>query len=115
MPNEISHFINWTGPFLFYGLLGGIFHFYSNLNRTFCKQTVETLSRSHKENARHIWFRTSVMLLKATVVKGQDIFYLFLPYSLYPNFDKMLKPPLKRDEDKCHPHPQLIDWCLCGM
>ena len=24
---------------------GGIFHFYSNLNTTFCKQTVETLTR----------------------------------------------------------------------
>ena len=32
--------INLTSPFPFQGMLGGIFHFYSNFNRTFCKQTV---------------------------------------------------------------------------
>ena len=36
--------INWTRPFPFKGLLGAILHFYSNYNRTFCKQTVDTLS-----------------------------------------------------------------------
>ena len=35
--------INWTTPFPFKGLLGGTFHFISNFNRTFCKQTVEIL------------------------------------------------------------------------
>ena len=39
--------INWTSPFPFEGFLGGIFHFYSNFHRTFCKQTVETLIRCH--------------------------------------------------------------------
>ena len=34
-----------TGQFPIKGLLGSIFHFYSNLNRTFCKQTVENLIR----------------------------------------------------------------------
>ena len=29
------------------GVLGGIFHVYSNSNRTFCGQTVETLIRRH--------------------------------------------------------------------
>ena len=29
--------INWKSPFPILGLLGGIFHFYSNSNRTFCK------------------------------------------------------------------------------
>ena len=65
--------INWNSPFLFKGMLGGIFHFYSNLNRTFCKQTVEILIRrcvlrsaasdlglhckhmSYKKDARLIW------------------------------------------------------------
>ena len=42
---EVPIFINWTSPFPILGLLGGIFHFYSNFNRTFCKQTVETLIR----------------------------------------------------------------------
>ena len=37
--------INWTSPFMFLGLLGGIFHFYSKLKRTFCMQTEETLNR----------------------------------------------------------------------
>ena len=68
--------INWNSPFLFKGMLGGIFHFYSNLNGTFCKQTVETLIRrcvlrsvasdlglhclhmSHKKDARLIWVNT---------------------------------------------------------
>ena len=35
--------INWTSPFTFSWLLGGVFHFYSNFNKTFYKQTVETL------------------------------------------------------------------------
>ena len=34
-------------PFPFFGLLGGIFHFHSNFDRTFCRQTVETLIRRH--------------------------------------------------------------------
>ena len=71
--------INWISPFPFLGLLGayGIFHFHSNFNRIFCKQTVEALIRrrvmrylisrcavsdlslrclpmSHEENARHL-------------------------------------------------------------
>ena len=38
-------FINWTSSFPIKGLSGGIFHFYSNCNRTLCKQTLETLLR----------------------------------------------------------------------
>ena len=37
--------INWTSLFPLYGLLGGIFKFYSNSNRTFSKQTVKTQIR----------------------------------------------------------------------
>ena len=37
---EFPTIINWTCPFP--GLLGGIFHFYSNFKRALCKQTVET-------------------------------------------------------------------------
>ena len=40
---EFPIVINWNSPFLFKGMLGGIFHFYSSFNRTLCKQTVETL------------------------------------------------------------------------
>ena len=32
-------------PFPFFGLLGGIFHFYSNFKRNFCKETVKNLIR----------------------------------------------------------------------
>ena len=44
---ECPTLINWTNLFPFKGLLSGIFHFYYFLNRTFLKQTVETLIRSH--------------------------------------------------------------------
>ena len=56
-------------PFPFEGLLGGIFYFYSNFNRTFCQQSVDPdqtphsavsdlglhcLPMSHKKDARLI-------------------------------------------------------------
>ena len=55
-----------TSLFQILGVLGGTFHFYSNFNRTFCEQTVETLIRrrvlglhclpvSHKKDTRLIW------------------------------------------------------------
>ena len=44
-PMEFPALINWTSPFPFYGLLDDISHFHSNLNRIFCKQTVETVIR----------------------------------------------------------------------
>ena len=37
--------INWASLFPYQGLLGGILLLYSNFNRTFCKQTAETLIR----------------------------------------------------------------------
>ena len=40
--------ISRTSQFPILGVLGGIFHCYSNFNRTFCKQTVETLIRPHR-------------------------------------------------------------------
>ena len=39
---EFPTVINWISPFLFKGLFDGSFHFYSNFDRTFCNQTVET-------------------------------------------------------------------------
>ena len=38
--------ISRTSPFLILGMLDGIFHFYSNSNRTLYEQTVESLIRS---------------------------------------------------------------------
>ena len=66
--------INWTSPFPILGLLGGIFHFYSNFERDFCKQTMENLIRhckmsdlvlhsllmSHKKDARLIWVNYAI-------------------------------------------------------
>ena len=37
--------INWTSLFPILGLMGSIFHFYSNFDRNICKQTVENLIR----------------------------------------------------------------------
>ena len=39
------NFINWTSQFQFLGLLGCISQFYSNFDRAFCNNTVETLIR----------------------------------------------------------------------
>ena len=44
---EFPSLINWTSHFPFKGLLDDSFHSYSNCDRTFCKQTVETLIRRH--------------------------------------------------------------------
>ena len=51
---EFPSLFNWSGPFPIKGLLGGIFHFYSNFDRTFCEQTVETLIR-RRGLRRLIW------------------------------------------------------------
>ena len=42
---EFPAHIYWTILFALLGLFDGIFHFYSKFDRTFCKQTVETLIR----------------------------------------------------------------------
>ena len=42
---EVPILINWTNPFPLCVLFGGIFHLYSNFDKTFCKQTMETLIR----------------------------------------------------------------------
>ena len=43
--NELPTFIKWTSPFSSSGLLGVVFHSYSNFNRTSCKQRLESLIR----------------------------------------------------------------------
>ena len=40
---KIPTIFKWTSPLPFKRSLGGIFHLYSNFDRTFCKQAVETL------------------------------------------------------------------------
>ena len=42
---KLPTFIKWTRPFSSSGLLGVVFHSYSNSNRTPCNQTVESLIR----------------------------------------------------------------------
>ena len=49
--------INWTSPFPTLGLLGGIFHFYSNSKGNFCLRTVENRIRPYILQ-RLIWFCT---------------------------------------------------------
>ena len=50
-PNGLAYPISRTSPFPFLGFLGGIFHFYSNFNSKFCKQTVETLIRCRRSGS----------------------------------------------------------------
>ena len=40
---KLPTFIKWTSPFSSSGLLGVVFHSYSNFNRTSCKQTLKSL------------------------------------------------------------------------
>ena len=55
-PNGISHSY-YSNPFLFKGVLGGIFHFCSNFKRNLCKQRVVSLIRRCILR-RLIWFCT---------------------------------------------------------
>ena len=50
---EFPTVMNGTIPFPILGLLGGIFHFYSNFKRTFCKRTVKNQFKTPL-----IWFCT---------------------------------------------------------
>ena len=52
---EFLTVINWTSLFPLSGLLGGIIHFYPNLNIPFCKQKV---AMSNKKDARLIWVKS---------------------------------------------------------
>ena len=54
---EFSSLINWTSQFPFEWLLTGSFHFYLNVDRTSCKQTVETLIR-RRIVRRLVWVST---------------------------------------------------------
>ena len=51
-----------TNLFKILGVLCGIFHFYSNFKRNFCKQTVENLifhclPMAHKKHPRLLWVK----------------------------------------------------------
>ena len=71
MSNAFSHSYQLDGLFPILGLLGGIFHFYSNLKSSICKRirgepdqtlrfaasglVLHSLSMSHKKDTRLIW------------------------------------------------------------
>ena len=62
MLNVFPILISWTRQFQILGLLGVIFHFYQNVERRFCKQTVENLvlhrlPMSHKKDGMVIWVK----------------------------------------------------------
>ena len=77
-PNRISHCYKLDQSITALWVVGCILHFYSNFNRTFCKQTVETLIRRrvllasalglyclpmfHKKDARLIWVKCKNIL-----------------------------------------------------
>ena len=67
------------------GVLGGIFHSYSHLNRTFSKQKVETLIKRHvlhcfplfhKMSARLIWINVLYKQYRHLLLKLEIIHYL---------------------------------------
>ena len=69
MPYGFSHLYQLDESISNLGLFGGIFHFYSNFDRTFCKETVENLiaasdpvlhclPMSHKKDTRLIWVKS---------------------------------------------------------
>ena len=74
---KLPTFIKWTSPFSSSGLLGVVFHSYSNFNKISCKQPVESLikhcslrasdldlyylSMFHKKNAKLIWVKFFVV------------------------------------------------------
>ena len=60
---EFPTHINWTSLLPLKGFLGIIFHFYSNYNRTFCKQAVETQIGRHPLS-RLIWVCTFCLCLQ---------------------------------------------------
>ena len=83
--------INWTSPFPILGLLGGIFHFYSNFKRHFCKQTVENLIRCCVL-PHLIWFCTVCRCPTKRMVGlyGLIINFLLNPIKLYSMLQSLL-------------------------
>ena len=71
--------INWVNLFIILGLLGGIFHFYSNFKRNFCQQTVENVIWCHILG-RLIWVST-VCLCPTKMMLGlyglKDVYAMF--------------------------------------
>ena len=55
MLNGISHCYQLKQSSLFEGILVGIFHFYSKLDKKLCNQTVETLIKHRVRQRRLIW------------------------------------------------------------
>ena len=91
--------INWTSPFQNLGLLGGIFHCYSNSKRNFCMQTVENLIR-RRILRRLIWFCTVCRCPTKKIFQGwyqpvkqftsnSDV--TFVRPDLGPNYQQMTK------------------------
>ena len=80
--------INWMSPFPILGVLAGIFHFYSNFNGTFCKQTVETLIRCHV--LRHLIWVYTVCLCPTKWTLGKIWLILFFLCSK-KSFDNSIK------------------------
>ena len=84
--------VDWTCPFSFYVVLDGMFHFCSNFNRTFCKQTVSILIR-HRVLHCLIWVCTVFLCLTKRLISKQ-----FLPSSLF-----------------CFPCPLSMECLMCVL
>ena len=73
--------ISRTSPFLILGVLGGTFHCYSNSNRIFCEQTVETLIR-RRVLRRLIWV---CVVCQCPTKRTLDLYGLSFTKSSYAN------------------------------
>ena len=111
---EFPTVMNWTSPFPILGLLGGIFHFYSNLiehsvskqwrtwsDAAFCGvwSRFHCLPMSHKRDARLIWYilsRLFIAALWSPEVKGLSSWLLFVVFIVI-----LL-------------HSHLVSWDRCG-
>ena len=105
---EFPIIINWTSPFPFQGLLGCILSFYQNSNRTFSKQTVETLIRSRV--LRHLIRVCTVCLCPTKKALGLN----GLKHCMLGNFNAFLQPAdffkIQFFEKLFQEHYQSVKW-----
>ena len=88
---EFRSIINWNSPFPFLGMLGCIFHFYSNFDRIFCEQTVETMRSMESNLSLHClptFHKKDVRPQKHFCLRRGPLFVLFFFFrETYGQFD----------------------------
>ena len=92
---EFPALMNWTSLFPFLGLLYGIFQFYSNFNRTLCKQTLNILNRHNILWRLNLIYTVCLcpqkrtlalyVLIKASQTLFVHMFICFIPFNFICN------------------------------